>query len=159
MSIFLPSIFSLVCVNLFARSILFFRPSKFERMFLFRDGSDLKLTPGILTNCIIPFVAVCKSDDRYCTHYHRLQLPLEPAFACTTHKMQGTTATYGAVIEPSESKPFSRGIDYVAASRPTMLKNLFLLSPLTDRHFNAWPEERAEVRKEYARLALLLPST
>jgi hypothetical protein len=107
---------------------------------------------------IVPFVAVCKSDDKYCTHYHRWQLPLEPAFACTTHKMQGTTATYGAVIEPSKGKPFSRGIDYVAASRPTILQNLFLLSPLTDRHFNAWPEERAEVRKEYARLALLFPS-
>jgi hypothetical protein len=50
--------------------------------------------------------------------------------------------------EPSKSKQFSRGIDYVAASRPTVLKILFLLSPLTDRHFNAWPEERAEVRKE-----------
>ena len=28
------------------------------------------------------------------------QLPLEPAFACTTHKMQGATAKYGAAIEP-----------------------------------------------------------
>ena len=108
---------------------------------------------------IIPFVAVCKSEDRYCTHYHRWQLPLEPAFACTTHKMQGTTATFGAVLEPSAGHPFSRGIDYVAASRPTVLQKLFLLSPLTEKHFNSWPQERSEVRKEYERLSLLFPIT
>jgi hypothetical protein len=73
--------------------------------------------------------------------------------------MQGTTATYGAVIEPSENKPFSRGIDYVATSRPTVLNNLFLLAPLTEKHFNAWPEERAQVRQEYERLALQFNST
>jgi hypothetical protein len=122
-------------------------------------GYSISNSDSDILGDINPFVAVCKSGERYCTHYHRWQLPLEPAFACTTHKMQGTTATYGAVIEPSGNKPFSRGIDYVATSRPTVLNNLFLLSPLTEKHFNAWPEERAQVRHEYERLAVQFNST
>ena len=45
----------------------------------------------------------------YRKHYHRWQIPLEPAFASTTHKMQGTAAKFGAVIDPSEKKTFARG--------------------------------------------------
>jgi hypothetical protein len=90
-------------------------------------GYSISKSESDILGDIIPFVAVCKSDEIYCTHYHRWQLPLEPALAFTTHKMQGTTATDGAVIEPSGNKPFSRGIDYVATSRPTVLNNLFLL--------------------------------
>ena len=45
----------------------------------------------------------------YRKHYHRWQIPLEPAFASTTHKMQGTGAKFGAVIDPSEKKTFARG--------------------------------------------------
>ena len=64
---------------------------------------------------------------------------INAAFACTTHKMQGATAKYGAVMEPSANNPFARGLDYVAASRPTELKKLFLLTPLTNKHFTAFP--------------------
>ena len=78
----------------------------------------------------------------------RWQLPLEPAYAITTHKMQGATAKFGAVIEPSQTKPFARGLDYVAASRPTELKKLFLLGPLTHNQFNAFPSERNDITLE-----------
>ena len=101
---------------------------------------------------IIPFVAVCRAEDKYMKKYHRWQLPLEPAYAITTHKMQGATAKFGAVIEPSQTKPFARGLDYVAASRPTALKNLFLLGPLTHNQFNAFPSERNDITLEYDRL-------
>ena len=101
---------------------------------------------------IIPFVGVCRETDKYNKNYHRWQLPLEPAFACTTHKMQGTTAKYGAVIEPSSGTPFARGLDYVAPSRPTELAKLFLLAPLTDRHFTSFPGQRHDIKNEYNRL-------
>ena len=104
---------------------------------------------------VIPFVAVCRQEDKYCKNYHRWQIPLEPAFACTTHKMQGTTAKLGAVIDPSKGRPFARGLDYVAASRPTELLKLFLLSPLTDKQFTSYPKEINDIRNEYLRLTNL----
>jgi hypothetical protein len=70
-----------------------------------------------------------------------------------THKMQGATAKYGALIEPSSAYSFTRGLGYVAASRPTELSKVFLLSPFNNTHFTAWPQERLEVKKEYIRLA------
>jgi hypothetical protein len=100
---------------------------------------------------VIPFSAICQGD-KYCKNYHRWQLPLEPAFACTTHKIQGTTASFGAVIEPSIKKPFARGLDYVAVSRPTELSKLYLLGPLTDTKFTAFPKERNDIKNEYIRL-------
>jgi hypothetical protein len=100
---------------------------------------------------VIPFAAVCRGE-KYCKNFHRWQLPLEPAFACTTHKMQGSTATFGAIIEPSLKKPFARGLDYVAVSRPTELCKLFLLRPLTTLQFTAFPKERSDIRNEYIRL-------
>ena len=106
---------------------------------------------------VIPFVATTSVDDLYNKHYHRWQIPLAPAFACTTHKMQGATAKHGAVIEPSANKPFARGLDYVAASRPTELHKLILLSPLTEVHFNSFPQERHSIRQEYDRLKKLHP--
>ena len=63
---------------------------------------------------------------------------IEPAFACTTHRMRGATAKFGAVIEPSAKNPFARGLDYVAASRPTELAKLTLLAPLTVQQFRAF---------------------
>ena len=100
---------------------------------------------------IIPFVAI-PSSDKYGTHYTRWQLPLEPAFACTTHKMQGSTAKHGAVIQPSIGKPFSRGLDYVAPSRPTELNNLFLLRRLSEENFNGFKTEITDISNEYNRL-------
>ena len=101
---------------------------------------------------VIPFVAVCRNKDIYKRQYHRWQLPLEPAFACTTHKMQGTTAHYGVVIEPSEVIPFCRGLDYVGVSRPTEMSKLFLLGQLTERQFEAYEPERRAITMEYRRL-------
>ena len=108
---------------------------------------------------IIPFVAITTDDDKYSKHYHRWQIPLEPAFASTTHKMQGATARFGAVIEPSAKKPFARGLDYVATSRPTELAKLTLLAPLTVQQFSAFPQERHCIRQEYNRLRELHPNT
>ena len=108
---------------------------------------------------IIPFVAITTDDDKYSKYYHRWQIPLEPAFASTTHKMQGATARFGAVIEPSAKKPFARGLDYVATSRPTELKLLTLLAPLTIKQFSAFPQERHSIRQEYNRLRELHPNT
>ena len=107
---------------------------------------------------IIPFVAITTVDDKYSKNYHRWQIPLEPAFASTTHKMQGATAKFGAVIEPSAKKPFARGLDYVATSRPTELAKLTLLAPLTVKQFSAFPQERHSIRQEYNRLRELHPS-
>ena len=87
------------------------------------------------------------------------QIRLEPAFASTTHKMQGSTAKFGAVINPSAKKPFARGLDYAAASRPTELANLILLAPLTVCQFSALPQERHNIREEYSRLKNLHPIT
>ena len=101
---------------------------------------------------VIPFVAMTNEAEKYGRHYHRWQVPLEPAFGCTTHKMQGATAKYGAVIEPSVNVPFSRGLDYVAASRPTQLNNLFLFGPLTTKQFTAFAPERCAITCEYERL-------
>ena len=100
---------------------------------------------------------ITSDDDVYRKHYHRWQIPLEPAFACTTHKMQGATVKFGAVIQPSAKKPFARGLDYVAASRPTELANLSLLAPLTVDQFSAFPQERHNIREEYNRLRELHP--
>ena len=36
--------------------------------------------------------------------------------------MQVTTAKFGAVVQPSQSKPLAKGIDYVVPSKPTELK-------------------------------------
>ena len=101
---------------------------------------------------VIPFVAVCRLEDKYLKKYHRWQLPLEPAFACTTHKMQGATAKYGTFIEPSSNQPFERGLDYVASSRPTEVCKLFLLAPLTNKQFTSFPQERHDIREEYYKL-------
>ena len=102
---------------------------------------------------VIPFVAVCGSD-RVGTHYNRWQLQLIPAFASATHKMQGSTAKYGAVILPSVGRPFARGLDYVAPLRPTELNKLFLLRRLTITNFNdkTYHPEIAEIKAEYTRL-------
>lgn len=118
---------------------------------------DLEIGHSISSHqdSIIPFVAICSPEDKYHKNYHRWQLPLETAFACTTHKMQGSTTKHGAVIEPSKSKPFARGLDYVAPSRPTEISKLILLGPLTETHFNSFPQERYAIRQEYDRLRRL----
>ena len=108
---------------------------------------------------IKPFVAITTFDDKNSKNYHRWQIPLEPAIASTTHNMQGATAKFGAVIEPSVKKPFARGLVYVATSRPTELAKLTLLAPLTVNQFSASPQKRHIIRQEYNRLRELHPST
>ena len=68
-------------------------------------------------------------------------------------------AKFGAVIEPSAEKPFARGLDHVATSRPTELAKLTLLAPLTVSQFSAFPQERHCMRQEYNRLRELNSST
>ena len=41
------------------------------------------------------------------------------------------------VFYPSEGERITRGLEYVAISRPTALLDLFLMSALTMRHFSA----------------------
>jgi hypothetical protein len=52
---------------------------------------------------------------------------------------------------------FSRGLDYVAVSRPTELNKVFLLAPLTERQFYACPLQRHEIAEEYNKLRNLHP--
>ena len=51
--------------------------------------------------------------------YYRWQLPLIPAAALNTHKVQGITAKNGIVFKPTapDKFPFARGLEYVALSR------------------------------------------
>ena len=101
-----------------------------------------------MIDSLIPFVSVTTEDVLYHKYYDRWQLPLEPAFACTTHKMQGATAKQGAVVEPSANKLFPKDSDYVAVSRPTELADLTLLNPLTPAHFTGFPQERHAINQE-----------
>ena len=57
---------------------------------------------------------------------------------------------FGAVIDPSEKKPFALGLDYVAASRPTELADLTLLAPSKVCHTSTFPQERRNKREESA---------
>ena len=52
----------------------------------------------------VPFIAITTDDGIHIRHHHGWQILLEPAFATTTHKTQGTTAKFGDVIDPSEKK-------------------------------------------------------
>ena len=101
---------------------------------------------------VIPFVSVTTEDALYHKYYHRWQLPIEPALACTTHKMRRATAKRGAVVETSENKIFPKGLDYVALSRPTELANLTLQNPLTPAHFTGYPQERHAINQEEEKL-------
>ena len=71
--------------------------------------------------------------------YYRWQLPLLPAGALNTHKVQGITATNGVVIKPTAvgKDPYARGLEYVALSRCKTIcdHNLILLTILTKQHF------------------------
>ena len=68
------------------------------------------------------------------------QMADTPGASFCLHK----TVKFGAVAQPSQKKPFTWGLDYVASSRPTELNNLYLLSPLT--------EVQHEITQDYERL-------
>ncbi len=57
------------------------------------------------------------------------------SFWITTHKSQSMTANNGIVYEPSKSKPFARGLPYIAISRATDLEKVALLLPIRPDHF------------------------
>lgn len=114
------------------------------------DDIGYSAVPSMLN--ILPFTAQCDDTEKYDKNYHRWQLPLKAAFATTTHKMQGSTAKGNCVTLPSENKPWSRGLDYVANSRAKDLSKLFLLRPLTASHFTSHPKERMAIAREYERL-------
>lgn len=108
---------------------------------------------------IIPFTEQCDDTIKYGNHYHRWQLPLQNAFATTTHKMQGSTVKGNCVTMPSEKAPWARGLDYVANSRAKYLQKLFLMRPLRVQHFTSHPQERHSIGNEYKRLAHNLDKT
>ena len=102
---------------------------------------------------VVPFTEQFDSSEMYLREYRRWQIPLVAAFATTTHKMQGSTVRGNCVTSPSIFSPWARGLDYVANSRVTELKNLYLLRPLRENHFHTHHKERAAIAKEYSRLA------
>jgi hypothetical protein len=102
---------------------------------------------------VIPFSAVCDSNDKFLNDYVRYQIPLRAAFAITTHKMQGSTVKANCVTCPSLKCPWSRGLDYVANSRVTELSKLFILRPFSVHNFVSHKQERDAISDEYTRLA------
>ena len=102
---------------------------------------------------VVPFTESFDSSEMYLRQYRRWQIPLVAAFATTTHNMQGSTIRGNCVTSPSLYSPWARGLDYVANSRVTELKNLYLLRPLRENHFHTHHKERAAIAKEYSRLA------
>ena len=69
------------------------------------------------------------------TSYMRWQIPLILAYSITTHKSQSMTAHNGIVYEPSKTKPFARGLPYVAISRATDSDKVALLSAIRPDYF------------------------
>ena len=101
---------------------------------------------------IVPFTEQTDVTEKYQKKYHRWQIPLVPASAITTFKMQGSTVKGNCVTNPSRNSPRSRGLDYVANSRVTEMSKLFLLSPLREENFTSHPKERILIEEEYKRL-------
>ena len=84
--------------------------------------------------------------------YYRWQLPLIPAAALNTHKVQGFTAENGIVYKPTYGRrPWARALEYVAISRCTSISgtNLILLKPLHIDHFTTPPREYQWIREAY----------
>ena len=84
--------------------------------------------------------------------YYRWQLPLTPAAALNTHKVQGITAENGIVYKPTyDRKPWARALEYVAISRCTSISGnkLILLKPLKIDHFTSPPREYAWIHEAY----------
>ena len=86
--------------------------------------------------------------------YKRWQLPLTPASAITAHKSQGVTAKGGVIYKPTEfgsdsSRPFTRGLEYVAISRCPAYDKLYLLKPLQPKHFNSFQTQMDDIKACY----------
>ncbi len=102
---------------------------------------------------LIPISEV-SSESKIKNEYFRFQLPLDMAHCSTTHKRQGVTAKFGAVIKPTDydRTPFSRGLEYVQLSRATKLEDVFLIGKLNKKHFQSHVAEKNKIVKEYERL-------
>ena len=77
------------------------------------------------------------------------------AHCSTTHKRQGVTAKYGAVIKPTayNKTPFSRGLEYVQLSRSQKLEQIVLIgNKFNKMHFQSHEKERNKIEREYSRL-------
>ena len=83
----------------------------------------------------------------------RVQFPVPLAWACTIHKVQGLTLENIVVsLELRKQQFFNYGQIYVALSRATSLKGLFILGKLESKRIKA----NSKV-KEYNRLRNLIP--
>jgi hypothetical protein len=92
-----------------------------------------------------------KIDDTY----YRYQYPLALGHCRTVHSVQGITASQGVIFYPTANgPPFSRGIEYVAISRPTRTEDLFLMGSLLREHFQSSKHESAyaNINRFYADL-------
>ena len=89
--------------------------------------------------------------------YEREMLPLEVSLADTIHCAQGCTALEHVMSAPGSTYAnFTRGLMYVALSRSTSLKALFLIHhAITAEMFTKWAAETAEIDAEYSRLRAL----
>ena len=84
--------------------------------------------------------------------YYRWQLPLIPAAALNTHKVQGMTADNGIVYKPTYNRrPWARALEYVAINRCTSISDnkLILLKPLKSDHFTSPPQEYEWIQESY----------
>ena len=105
---------------------------------------------------LIPIGKVC--SETKIKGYFRYQLPLDMAHCSTTHKRQGVTAKYGAVIKPTayNKTPFSRGLEYVQLSRSQRLEHIVLIgNKFNKHHFMSHEKERHRIEREYDRLKKL----
>ena len=84
----------------------------------------------------------------------RWQIPLILAYSITTHKSQSMTAHNRIVYEPSKTKPFARGLPFVAIWRATDLDKVALLSVLRPDHFvnKTFTAENIKITEFYNKL-------
>ena len=95
-------------------------------------NTGIQISPDVDKQNIVPFTE-CVNEVPWTvngTSYMRWQLPIILAYSITAHKSQSITAHNGIVYEPSKTKPFARGLPYVAISRATDLDKVTLLSAI-----------------------------
>lgn len=128
--------------------IVFVRMDKYTGIPL--SKSDPRVVPFSETTSITTIPA-------HGNRYNRWQLPLALASAITTTRAQSLTAHDGAVVEPSNASPFTRGLTYVSCSRATDLSKILFTNRLLHCHFESHPEDRKMVSDEYKRLRNAFP--
>ena len=100
--------------------------------FLIRDIRTTVIRAELLTGThrgsmvFIPRISLSPSDGSAAIQFSRYQFPIRPAFAMTINKAQGQTFERVG-LDLLSSECFSHGQLYVALSRVTHPKNLFIL--------------------------------